>query len=602
MAGEIGLRALAARAAEPARAGVRGGDEHEARREDHDLLAADDRHVAVLERLAERLEARARELRELVQEEHAAVRQRRLARLRRVRAADEAGGGDRVVRRAERARGDEAGRAAQAGDRLDARDLDRLLGRRAAAGSTAAAARSSSCRCRAGPAGTGCGRPPRRPRARGSARCGRGRRRAPASGSATSGASSGSAGGSASPRSVATSCSQRLDRRRPRCPARAPPRAPASAAARAAAARARRTPSATASAPRTGRTSPVSDSSPTTAHDSIASGSSWSRRDQQRDRERQVERRPDLAQVGRREVDRDPLQRELVARVHHRRPHPLARLAHGLVRQSDDRERGQAEPDVGLDPDPPGIDAVDRERDHAREHQNAASRWSRRTSVAVGVEQDGDAVEAQLGAVGAVGGLGEPRDRHPADLRLLAVVQALPRLARAGAARLDLDEDERLAVEGDEVELAEARPVVAGEDLEAEAFEVLGGELLAALCPRCAGRLSWPARRYGGPLYRSHATWLQKCAETVPIQPREHRGEARPVVVIMASWPDSKSTDVPARGIAQPLAKPAKLGASGPSVQRTYVRGNGALTLERQRLGPRRPVAAASTGPLAHAA
>ena len=55
-------------------------------------------------------------------------------------------------------------------------------------------------------------------------------------------------------------------------------------------------------------------------------------------------------------------------------------------------------------------------------------------------------------------------------------MQALPRLAASGAAGLDLDEDQGLAVEGDEVELAEARPVVAGEDLEAEALEVLGGE------------------------------------------------------------------------------------------------------------------------------
>ena len=90
VAREVGLRALAARAAEAARARVRGGDEHEARREDHDLLAADDRHVAVLERLPQRLEARARELRQLVEEEHAAVRERRLAGLRRVGAADEA--------------------------------------------------------------------------------------------------------------------------------------------------------------------------------------------------------------------------------------------------------------------------------------------------------------------------------------------------------------------------------------------------------------------------------------------------------------------------------------------------------------------------------
>ena len=90
-------------AAEPARARVRRGDEHEARRERHHLLAADDRHVAVLERLAQRLQARARELRQLVEEQDAVVRERRLARLRRVGAADQAGGRDRVVRRAERA-------------------------------------------------------------------------------------------------------------------------------------------------------------------------------------------------------------------------------------------------------------------------------------------------------------------------------------------------------------------------------------------------------------------------------------------------------------------------------------------------------------------
>ena len=128
MAGEVRLGARAARATEAARARVGGGDEHEARREDHDLLAADDRHVTVLERLAERFEARARELAELVQEQHAAVSQRRLARLRRVGAADEAGGRDRVVGRAERTLGDQARAPAEPGDRLDARDLDRLVG------------------------------------------------------------------------------------------------------------------------------------------------------------------------------------------------------------------------------------------------------------------------------------------------------------------------------------------------------------------------------------------------------------------------------------------------------------------------------------------
>ena len=68
----------------------------------------------------------------------------------------------------------------------------------------------------------------------------------------------------------------------------------------------RRTPSAIASAPRIERTSPVSDSSPTTAHSSTAAGVQLLGGDEDRDRERQVEPRADLAQVRGRQVDRDP--------------------------------------------------------------------------------------------------------------------------------------------------------------------------------------------------------------------------------------------------------------------------------------------------------
>ena len=77
-----------------ARARVRGGDEHEARREDRRALAAHDRHAAVLQRLAQRLERRARELGQLVEEQHAVVGEARLARRRDRAAADQAGGGD----------------------------------------------------------------------------------------------------------------------------------------------------------------------------------------------------------------------------------------------------------------------------------------------------------------------------------------------------------------------------------------------------------------------------------------------------------------------------------------------------------------------------
>ena len=93
VAAQIRLAAPApvADAGEPARARVGGGDEHEPRREHQRPLAAHDRHAPVLERLAQRVEARALELGELVEEQHAVVGERRLARPRRRAAADQPG-------------------------------------------------------------------------------------------------------------------------------------------------------------------------------------------------------------------------------------------------------------------------------------------------------------------------------------------------------------------------------------------------------------------------------------------------------------------------------------------------------------------------------
>ena len=65
-----------------ARAQVHGRDELEAGREDRSAGDTRDRHVAVLERLAKRLERRPLELGELVEKEHSAVREADLARPR----------------------------------------------------------------------------------------------------------------------------------------------------------------------------------------------------------------------------------------------------------------------------------------------------------------------------------------------------------------------------------------------------------------------------------------------------------------------------------------------------------------------------------------
>ena len=104
--------ALGVGLAAPAGAGVRRGDEHEAAGQALPGAGPGDRHPAGLQRRPQRLERVAPELAELVEEEDAAVGQGRLARPRRVAAADQAGGADRVVRRAERPAAPRAAREA----------------------------------------------------------------------------------------------------------------------------------------------------------------------------------------------------------------------------------------------------------------------------------------------------------------------------------------------------------------------------------------------------------------------------------------------------------------------------------------------------------
>ena len=70
------------------------------------------------------------------------------------------------------------------------------------------------------------------------------------------------------------------------------------------------------------------------------------------------------------------------------------------------------------------------------------------------------------------------------------------------------------AVVDDEVELTEARPVVAGEHLEAEAVEVLGGELLAA-SSRCLPDVGHGSPRYVGSQKRIYTRLLQISARNV---------------------------------------------------------------------------------------
>ena len=85
--------------------------------------------------------------------------------------------------------------------------------------------------------------------------------------------------------------------------------------------------------------------------------------------------------------------------------------------------------------DAAGWHAVDGEggRRGRSRHQNAPSRWSRRTRRSSRSTSDADGVEAQLVEQRAVAGLGEPGGGHPADLRRLAACRlsnGLPEPAR----------------------------------------------------------------------------------------------------------------------------------------------------------------------------
>ena len=87
-----------------------------------------------------------------------------------------------------------------------------------------------------------------------------------------------------------------------------------------------------------------------------------------RERDRKVETRPLLPQPRRREVDGEPPERPLELRARDAAPDPLLRFLAGLVRESDDRERGDAALEMRLDLDGPGFEPDESMGGGARKH------------------------------------------------------------------------------------------------------------------------------------------------------------------------------------------------------------------------------------------
>ena len=365
-------------AVEAAGAGVPGTDQQRPRREAGAHHGPRDVDPALLEGLAEGVEGGGREGADLVEEEHPLMGEAHLPGPRQAAAADEAGGRDRVVGRAERPPRDQrAAGVEQPRHRVDAGDLDRLVQRERRQDAPAAAGRAWSCRRPGGPtmsiecppaAATSSARRAA-PCPRTSARSGPGARPPPASSAAASSRTSdGSARPSrrstaarrvAGPRTSTPGHQGRLRRRcrgaRPGAASRGAPRARPSRAPRAPAAATRRA---------RARPRPPRPRAPPARAARRRRG--WPAR------AARSYCGPGLAQVGRGEVGHDPPRGHGERLVGEPRAHALARLLDGRVRQPDHREGGQAGAQVDLHLDGGGLEAEDGGADEPGDHGDEA--------------------------------------------------------------------------------------------------------------------------------------------------------------------------------------------------------------------------------------
>ena len=361
-----------------ARTEVHRRDEAEARGKEGAPADPRDGDDAVLERLTERLQHGPWELGQLVQEEHAPVREADLTRPRHRAAADHGRRRGAVVRRPERRRGDEAraGRE-RAGHRVDPRHLERLVVRQRREDRRQAAGEHGLARAR-------------RPREQEVVRTGRRQLERPAAAflpadvpEVGQGRRGGArlVGRSGSDLLVAAQVADRLgevphahdlDPRESRL-ARRLVRAEDAGETRADGALGRR------DRPRHRPDAAVEAQLADARVGGEPLARKLGRRGEHGQGDGEVEARPLLPQRRGREVDRDRPSRPLEERRVDAAPHAVLRLLAGAVCEADDRERRLlARPQVRLDLDAPRLEPHERERDGAAEHPStvrpAASR------------------------------------------------------------------------------------------------------------------------------------------------------------------------------------------------------------------------------------
>ena len=291
-----------------ARTGIHRRDQAERRGEGHAAGRARDPNAPLFERLPEHLDRAARELRQLVEEEHAVVRQRDLAGPRHAAAADQRRFGAGVVRGAERSLAQQPGPGGQqTGDRMHGGDVERLLEgqRRQHPGETASqhrlagAGRSDQQQMMA----AGGRHFERAPRCGLPAQVGQvGRRSLEGTrGRRLGGGAPGHVDGSPRRHSIASTSVRTGTTRTPRTTAASGALAAGNISIDTPS---RCRPAATGSAPRVGSTAPSSDSSPTMAMRAASGTVEDAAGGEDRHRDRQVEGRAGLADIGRRRGSR----------------------------------------------------------------------------------------------------------------------------------------------------------------------------------------------------------------------------------------------------------------------------------------------------------
>ena len=197
------------------------------------------------------------------------------------------------------------------------------------------------------------------------------------------------------------------------------------------------------------------------------------------ERDREIEARPGFAEMGRREVDRDPLHRPFLVARENRGSDPFARFLDRRVGQSHQRELGKARGECDLDLDGIAVEPDDRDRFGLGDAHGSERSLEVRDERATAAGTHLDHVEADRRCGRPL--LHQEQAREPADANLLAPRDGFTgRAEPVGPPGLHLDERQHPGALGDDVDLTRAAASnVAADDPPSLFDEETSGDVLA---------------------------------------------------------------------------------------------------------------------------